>query len=95
MDRPSLHTFFHSLYVMLLLLCGHGIGEFSLTGTTCGVGLDLYNVYHQLSTLATGTTSNKRESKLISSINNDTAENGYIVFGYREKSGYWKSDEHD
>ena len=38
---------------------------------------------------------NKRESKFISSINNDTADNGYIVFGYHEKSGYRNSDIHD
>ena len=35
---------------------------------------------------------NKRESKIISSINNDTSENGYIVFDYREKSGYRNYD---
>ena len=33
---------------------------------------------------------NKSESKIISSINNDTAKNGYIVFDYREKLGYQK-----
>ena len=38
---------------------------------------------------------NKRESKIISSINNDTSENGYIVFDYREKSGYRNYDTHD
>ena len=38
---------------------------------------------------------NKRESKIISSINNDTAENGHIVFDYREKSGYRNSDTED
>ena len=35
---------------------------------------------------------NKRESKIISSINNDTSENGYIVFDYCEKSGYRNFD---
>ena len=38
---------------------------------------------------------NKRESKIISSINNDTSENGYIVFDYREKSGYRNFDTQD
>ena len=37
---------------------------------------------------------NKRESKIISSINNDTTENGHIVFDYREKSGYRNFDTH-
>ena len=38
---------------------------------------------------------NKRESKIISSINNDTSENGYIVFDYREKLGYRNFDTQD
>ena len=37
----------------------------------------------------------KRECKLTSLIHNDTAENGYIVFGYREKSSFRNSDTHD
>ena len=28
-------------------------------------------------------------------MNNDTAENGYIVFRYREKSSFRNSDTHD
>ena len=38
---------------------------------------------------------NKSESKIISSINNDTTENGHIVFDYREKSGYRNFDTQD
>ena len=38
---------------------------------------------------------NKSESKVISSINNDTTENGHIVFDYREKSGYRNFDTQD
>ena len=42
-----------------------------------------------------GPIQNKSESKVISSINNDTTENGHIVFDYREKSGYRMFDTQD
>ena len=38
---------------------------------------------------------NKSESKIICLINNDTTENGHIVFDYREKSGYRNFDTQD